>query len=181
MWWFKERLQCRFQASTSKLWGCRVECNARVLHFYLSSRSGWGRSGRLPDAFRELSQFNISSWWGPVVWEGSAVKSNAERTFIPEGMSARERRGEGGRWRRQKGVRVTWKWKTNRNWCLELEDDDSARGRRTDSSEMNESNLSHNKTSIASVFSPSLCVFHLVIALKKPGECCRPWFFVLDE
>lgn len=32
-----------------------------VLHFYLSSQLDGGQSVRLPNALRELSQFNISS------------------------------------------------------------------------------------------------------------------------
>lgn len=37
--------------------------------------AGQGTEGQAAECLRELSQFNISSWWDLLVWEGSGVKS----------------------------------------------------------------------------------------------------------
>lgn len=66
------------------------------LSFITAGRRG-GRTARLPKASRELSQFNISSWWGPLGWERVSGEEQWDksggsiRTWWKNTVSARQK------------------------------------------------------------------------------------------
>lgn len=107
------------------------------LHFYLSSQLDRGRSVRLPDALREPSQFDISSWWDAVVcwgvsggeqWGkcGGNIHTWWKTPCLGKRSAGSRRRKEGSAEKEGSGLdengEINQKEETHKEWCLEREE-----------------------------------------------------------